>query len=41
MFDCIIIGSGSVGGTAAYYLAKRDNKGNRTIPTTKGTPAPW
>lgn len=41
MFDSIIIGMGSVGGTEAYYLAKRDNNGNRNIPTTKGTPDPW
>lgn len=40
MFDCIIIGAGSIGGTASYHLAKRDNKGNRNILTTKGTQAP-
>ena len=41
MFDCIIVGAGSAGGTAADYLAKRNNKDNMNIVTTKGTQPPW
>jgi ribulose 1,5-bisphosphate synthetase/thiazole synthase len=40
MFDGIIVGSGSADGIAAYYLAKRDNKGNMNIVATKDTQAP-
>lgn len=38
MFDCIIVGVGSAGRTAAYYLANRDNKG-KNIPTIKAIQA--
>jgi len=40
MFDCTIVGIGSIGGTVAYHLAKRNNKGNMNIVTTKDTQAP-
>jgi thioredoxin reductase len=41
MFDCIIVGVGFIGGTAAYHLAERDNKSNMNIPATKGRQVTW
>lgn len=39
MFDCILVGAGSAGRTAAYYLAKPDRKGNMIILATKAMQA--
>lgn len=41
MFDCIIIGTSLVGGTATYHLAKCDNQGNTNVPATNSTQASW